>query len=128
MLCLTVDEDTSTLRTRTDVLETRCYQFVESNSSELVSRAVLFKPDIIILNLLLSSGEAVRALRFEKGMENVLSLCTNEIYEDPDFEDEPHLRMLIQQTLEELEDDGVELFTAINDEGALEAIREQEPS
>ncbi len=34
----------------------------------------LSKPDIIILNSLLSSDEAVRALRFEKGMENVLFL------------------------------------------------------
>ena len=55
-------------------LETRGYQVVESNGSELVSRAVLSKPDIIILNSLLSSDEAVRALRFEKGMENVLFL------------------------------------------------------
>ena len=52
----------------------RLIQVVESNGSELVSRAVLSKPDIIILNSLLSSDEAVRALRFEKGMENVLLL------------------------------------------------------
>src|SRR6266700_2314719 len=52
----------------------RLIQVVESNGSELVSRAVLSKPDIIILNSLLSSDEAVRALRFEKGMENVLFL------------------------------------------------------
>ena len=71
---MVVDEDSSTLRTLTDVLETRGYQVVESNGTELVSRAVLSKPDIIILNSLLSSDEAVRALRFEKGMENVLFL------------------------------------------------------
>ena len=71
---MVVDEDASTIRTLTDVLETRGYQVVESNGSELVSRAVLSKPDIIILNSLLSSDEAVRALRFEKGMENVLFL------------------------------------------------------
>jgi len=52
----------------------RLIQVVESNGSELVSRAVLSKPDIIILNSLLSSDEAVRALRFEKGMEKVLLL------------------------------------------------------
>jgi hypothetical protein len=69
-----VDEDASTIRTLTDVLETRGYQVVESNGSELVSRAVLSKPHIIILNSLLSSDEAVRALRFENGMENVLFL------------------------------------------------------
>jgi signal transduction histidine kinase/DNA-binding response OmpR family regulator len=71
---MVVDEDASTVRTLTDVLETRGYQVVESNGTELVSRAVLSKPDIIILNSLLSSNEAVRALRFEKGMENVLFL------------------------------------------------------
>jgi len=71
---MVVDEDASTLRSITDVLETRGYQVVESNGSELVSRAVLSKPDIIILNSVLSSDEAVRALRFEKGMENVLFL------------------------------------------------------
>jgi signal transduction histidine kinase/DNA-binding response OmpR family regulator len=71
---MVVDEDSSTVRTITDVLETRGYQVVESNGSELLSRAVLSKPDIIILNSLLSNDEAVRALRFEKGMENVLFL------------------------------------------------------
>ena len=68
---MVVDEDVSTLRSITDVLETRGYQVVESNGSELVSRAVLSKPDI---NSILSSDEAVRTLRFEKGMENVLFL------------------------------------------------------
>ncbi len=71
---MVVDEDASTIRTLTDVLETRGYQVVESNGSDLVSRAVHSKPDVIILSSLLSSDEAVRALRFEKGMENVLFL------------------------------------------------------
>jgi signal transduction histidine kinase/DNA-binding response OmpR family regulator len=71
---MVVDEDASTIRTLTDVLEARGYQVVESNGSELVSKAVDSKPDIIILNSILSSDEAVRALRFEKGMENVLFL------------------------------------------------------
>jgi signal transduction histidine kinase/DNA-binding response OmpR family regulator len=71
---MVVDEDASTLRTLTDALETRGYQVVESKGAELVSRAVDSKPDIIILNSLLSSEEAVRSLRFEKGMENVLFL------------------------------------------------------
>ena len=43
-------------------------------------------------------------------------------------DDEPHLRTLIQQTLEELEDDGVELFTATNGEEALETIKEEQPN
>jgi signal transduction histidine kinase/CheY-like chemotaxis protein len=71
---MVVDEDASTVRTLTDVLQARGYHVVESNGTELVSKAVLSKPDIIILNSLLSSDEAVRALRFEKGMENVLFL------------------------------------------------------
>ncbi len=71
---MVVDEDASTIRTLTDVLETRGYQVVESNGSDLVSRAVHSKPDIIVLSSLLSNDEAVRALRFEKGMENVLFL------------------------------------------------------
>ena len=69
-----VDEDASTVRTLADVLETRGYQVTDSNGSELVSRAMLSKPDVIILSSLLSNDDAVRALRFEKGMENVLFL------------------------------------------------------
>ncbi len=43
-------------------------------------------------------------------------------------DDEPHLRTLIQQTLEELEDEGVDLITATNGEEALDAIRTEEPN
>jgi two-component system alkaline phosphatase synthesis response regulator PhoP len=43
-------------------------------------------------------------------------------------DDEPHLRMLIRQTLEELEDEDVELFTANNGEEALETIRKEQPN
>ena len=71
---MVVDEDAPTLRTLTEVLEARGYQVVESNGSELVSKAVSCKPDIIILNSLLSSDQEVRSLRFEKGLENVLFL------------------------------------------------------
>src|SRR5215469_9961241 len=42
-------------------------------------------------------------------------------------DDEPHLRMLIQQTLEELEDEGVELLMAADGEQALETIRGERP-
>ena len=42
-------------------------------------------------------------------------------------DDEPHLRTLIQQSLEELEDEGVDLFTASNGEEALETIRAEQP-
>jgi two-component system alkaline phosphatase synthesis response regulator PhoP len=43
-------------------------------------------------------------------------------------DDEAHLRMLIQQTLEELEDEGVELLTASNGEEALATIEAVKPN
>ncbi|WP_027721510.1 response regulator transcription factor [Maridesulfovibrio zosterae] len=43
-------------------------------------------------------------------------------------DDEVHIRMLLEQTLEELEDDyGVELFTAENGEEGLDTIRQERP-
>lgn len=42
-------------------------------------------------------------------------------------DDEAHIRMLIEQTLEELEDDGVEFLTAENGEMALEIIQKEKP-
>jgi DNA-binding response OmpR family regulator len=43
-------------------------------------------------------------------------------------DDESHIRMLIEQTLEDLEDEGVELLFAENGEQALELIRKEEPN
>jgi DNA-binding response OmpR family regulator len=42
-------------------------------------------------------------------------------------DDEPHIRLLLEQTLEDLEDEGVELLTAENGEEALEAIETERP-
>jgi two-component system, OmpR family, alkaline phosphatase synthesis response regulator PhoP len=42
-------------------------------------------------------------------------------------DDEAHLRTLIQQTLEELEDEGVEMLTATNGEEAIAAIESARP-
>lgn len=42
-------------------------------------------------------------------------------------DDEPHIRMLIEQTLEELEDEGVDFLTAVNGEEALAMICEEKP-
>jgi len=42
-------------------------------------------------------------------------------------DDEAHIRMLIGQTLEELEDEGVEFLTAENGEIALEIIQNEKP-
>ena len=42
-------------------------------------------------------------------------------------DDEQHIRLLIEQTLEELTDEGVELYTASDGEEALAAIEAQSP-
>jgi two-component system alkaline phosphatase synthesis response regulator PhoP len=42
-------------------------------------------------------------------------------------DDEPHIRMLIEQTLEDLVDEGVIFLTADNGEDALEIIKEEMP-
>lgn len=43
-------------------------------------------------------------------------------------DDEPHIRMLLEQTLEELEDEDVELLTASDGEEALETIKAEKPN
>jgi len=42
-------------------------------------------------------------------------------------DDEPHIRYLLELTIEELEADGVELLTADNGETALEIIQAEKP-
>lgn len=42
-------------------------------------------------------------------------------------DDEPHILLLLQQALEELEDEGVELLTATNGRDALETIKKERP-
>jgi DNA-binding response OmpR family regulator len=42
-------------------------------------------------------------------------------------DDEQHIRLLIEQALEELEDDGVELLSAADGEIALDVVRNQSP-
>lgn len=43
-------------------------------------------------------------------------------------DDESHIRLLIEQTLEELEDAGVEILTADNGVDALETIKTEKPN
>ncbi|WP_445383195.1 response regulator transcription factor [Robiginitalea sp. IMCC43444] len=43
-------------------------------------------------------------------------------------DDEAHIRMLIEQTLEDLEDEGVELLFAENGEEALSLIQKERPN
>jgi DNA-binding response OmpR family regulator len=42
-------------------------------------------------------------------------------------DDEPHIRLLLEQTLEDLEEEGVELLTAENGEEALDTIKIEKP-
>ena len=42
-------------------------------------------------------------------------------------DDEPHIRMLIEQTLEELEDEDVEFLMAENGENAFQIIQDEKP-
>ena len=43
-------------------------------------------------------------------------------------DDEQHIRLLIEQTLEELEDDGIELLTAQDGEEALGVVQNHHPA
>lgn len=43
-------------------------------------------------------------------------------------DDEAHIRLLLEQTLEELENDGVLLLTAGNGKEALETVKREKPS
>ena len=42
-------------------------------------------------------------------------------------DDEPHIRLLLEQTLEELEDEGVELLTAGNGIDAVNIVQREKP-
>lgn len=42
-------------------------------------------------------------------------------------DDEPHIRLLLQQTLEALEDEGVDLLVEVDGAAALERIRSERP-
>ena len=126
---MVVDEDTSTIRTITDVLEARGYQVVGIQwigtgfaCGDRQARHHHFEfPS-------LQRRSSTRTALRERHGERTVSLSINDPMKILIVDDEPHLRMLIQQSLEELEVDGVELFTASNGEEALETIREEEPN
>ncbi|CAN5241164.1 hypothetical protein BH20BAC1_BH20BAC1_03370 [soil metagenome] len=72
---MVVDEDSTAVRSLIDVLQQKGYHVVESDGKELLEKAISNKPDIIILNSMVSDKqEIVKSLRFEKGLENVLFL------------------------------------------------------
>jgi DNA-binding response OmpR family regulator len=69
---LIVDEDESTLRSLSEVLTARGYSVHDARGESLHDRAVATQPDIIMLNAL--SQARAGAVRFERGLENVLFL------------------------------------------------------
>jgi signal transduction histidine kinase/DNA-binding response OmpR family regulator len=72
---LVVNEDEPAAKLLSSVLQARGYTVTEVDGARLAAKAVAVKPDIIVLNALLSEKqEVVQALRFEKGLENVLFL------------------------------------------------------
>jgi len=72
---LVVDEDTSAVKTLTDVLTARGYRVSEASTADLMEKARAIQPDIIMLSSVASAqSNAAQMLRFEKGMDNVLFL------------------------------------------------------
>ncbi len=70
---LVVDEDVNAVKTLVEVLEAKGYGVVEAaDGSECIQKAIELKPDLIILDSVLSRQyDIVKTLRFEKGLENV---------------------------------------------------------
>ena len=69
---LVVDTNASTLLTLSEILKTKGYNVVEaSNGEECIEKAISVKPDMIIVDSVLSQKhDLVKTLRFEKGLEN----------------------------------------------------------
>ncbi|WP_373528255.1 response regulator [Nostoc sp.] len=76
---LVVDKNASTLKTLSDVLQTQGYSVIEaSDPQEGINKARSAKPDMIIIDSIFSQeADMVKALRFEKDLENVffIILC-----------------------------------------------------
>ena len=77
---LVVDTTASTLLTLSEILKTQGYNVVEaSNGEECIEKAVSVKPDMIIVDSLLSQQhDLVKTLRFEKGLENFFFILLGE--------------------------------------------------
>ncbi|MCJ8282977.1 MAG: response regulator [Rivularia sp. ALOHA_DT_140] len=69
---LVVDTTASTLLTLSEILKAQGYNVVEaSNGQECIEKAVSVKPDMIIVDSVLSQEhDLFKTLRFEKGLEN----------------------------------------------------------
>ena len=69
---LVVDEDASTVKTLSEVLNTRGYKVMKSNTNDLVKKATEAMPDIIMVNSVNGDQELIKDLKSQKGMENVM--------------------------------------------------------
>jgi DNA-binding response OmpR family regulator len=73
---LVIDEDADTVQTLSSALKAQGYEVTAVTSgAEGINMATTDHPDMIIVNALLSEQlNLVQAIRFEKGLENVLFL------------------------------------------------------
>jgi signal transduction histidine kinase/DNA-binding response OmpR family regulator len=73
---LVVDEDSQTVKTLSDALQSQGYTVTSAYTGpDGIEKAVADKPDMVIVRSLLSDKHnLVKTLRFEKGMENLLFL------------------------------------------------------
>ena len=70
---LVVDEDSSTVKSLTDVLSARGYKVLEADPTKLMEKATEIQPDIIMLKSLQGKDEeTVKELKIQKGLENVM--------------------------------------------------------
>jgi PAS domain S-box-containing protein len=77
---LIVDQNASTLRTLSDVLQAQGYNVTEaSNHQECIDKALSVQPDMIIVDAVSSqNSELVKTLQFEKGLENVFFIMLSD--------------------------------------------------
>jgi len=82
---LIVDQNASTARTLAEVLQAKGYTVVEASSDrEGLEKAISIQPDAIVIDALLSRNtDFVQALRFERGMENVVFVMLGDRQEEP---------------------------------------------
>ncbi|MDN3642260.1 response regulator [Lutimonas halocynthiae] len=70
---LVVDDDTSAVKTLSDVLSARGYKVMESDPKNLLKNATESKPDIIMLNSVHNADQKIiKDLKGQKGMENTM--------------------------------------------------------
>ncbi len=77
---LVVDQNVSTLKNISDILQAQGYNVIEaSDPQECINKARLSKPDMIIIDSIFSEeSELVKTLRFEKDLENVFFIMLSD--------------------------------------------------